>query len=89
MIIPATMSLGRMPKVSNGRIEMPGDKEIYVYNGKKHRDRGPAETHKRTGYKAWFRHGLLHRVNGPAVINADGSKEFWENGKLMRKEPKQ
>ncbi|MCW1839530.1 hypothetical protein [Prosthecomicrobium hirschii] len=25
----------------------------------------------------WYRHGRLHRENGPAIENSDGSKEFW------------
>lgn len=27
--------------------------------------------------------GVLHRTNGPAKIAADGSKEYWVNGKMM------
>lgn len=27
---------------------------------------------------------ILHRVDGPAVINVDGSEEWWTNGKLHR-----
>ena len=28
--------------------------------------------------------GQLHRVNGPAVIYADGDKEWWQNDRLHR-----
>lgn len=34
----------------------------------------------------YFKDGLLHNLEGPAVINSDGSKEWWENGKKIRYE---
>ena len=30
--------------------------------------------------KMWYQNGKLHRVNGPAVINADGTQEWYQNG---------
>ena len=27
----------------------------------------------------WYRNDMLHREDGPAVINADGSQEWWVN----------
>jgi hypothetical protein len=31
------------------------------------------------GYKAWYLHGQRHRVDGPAIERADGTKEYWVN----------
>lgn len=36
------------------------------------------------GTKRWYRSGLLHRSEGPAVEYADGAKEWWSNGKRHR-----
>ena len=30
--------------------------------------------------------GKLHRTDGPAVIKANGTKEWWEHGKFIRRE---
>lgn len=34
--------------------------------------------------KRWYRKGLLHRDDGPAVELPDGTKEWWVNGKRHR-----
>lgn len=76
-----------MQKLSNGRHLLSGDVYLYIYNGKKHRERGPAEINNRTGYKAWYKNGFLHNKRGPAVIDPiKGCKEYWEEGKLLRRE---
>ena len=31
-----------------------------------------------------YQNGELHRVNGPAVINADGTQEWYQHDKLHR-----
>ena len=37
----------------------------------------------RFGDKAWYLNGKRHRVNGPALEYADGTKEWWYlNGKI-------
>jgi len=84
MNIPITMSLGRIPKIPNGRHIMPGGVVIYVKDGDKHRENGPAEINTRTGYKAWFWKGKRHRKDGPAVVHANGEVEYWENGKKIK-----
>lgn len=33
---------------------------------------------------SWFKNGLLHRDNGPAVITKSGTKEWYKRGKLHR-----
>ena len=32
------------------------------------------------GTKEWFKNGLRHRDDGPAIEKADGTKEWWKNG---------
>jgi len=82
--VPVNISLGRVPGLPNGRHIVSGNKQIYIRNGKKHRDNGPAEI-RRDGYKAWFKFGVKHRSKGPAVIHPDGTKEYWVDGKFIKK----
>jgi hypothetical protein len=84
MFVPLNINLGNVPKLPNGRHVLAGNVHIYVHNGKKHRDNGPAEI-RPDGYKAWFRDGVKHRKGGPAVSYPDGTIEYWENGKLLRR----
>lgn len=84
MNIPISISLGRVPKLPNGRHVLAGDIQVYIKDGQKHRENGPAEINTRTGYKSWFKNGRRHRIGGPAVIDADGSEEYWENGKPVK-----
>ncbi len=35
------------------------------------------------GAKAWYRNGKLHREDGPAIEEADGSKEWFLNGNFI------
>lgn len=83
--IPISSNLGRVPKLSNGRHILSGNKQIYIKDGVKHRQNGPAEIHP-NGYRAWFWKGVKHRRGGPAVIHPDGTSEYWENGKFLKKE---
>jgi hypothetical protein len=40
----------------------------------------PAFENLETGLKLWFNKGyILNRLTGPAVINSNGTKEFWLN----------
>jgi hypothetical protein len=40
------------------------------------------ELHERlNGDRLWYRNGLLHREDGPAIERKDGIKAFWINGK--------
>ena len=34
----------------------------------------------------WYKHGVFHRENAPAIIWKDGVKEWWVNGKRHRTE---
>jgi len=86
VLIPIQANLGSVPKLGNGRNLLSGNKEIYIFNGQKHRERGPAEIHP-DGYQAWFWKGLRHNKKGPAIINPkENYKEFWINGKFIRRE---
>ena len=35
------------------------------------------------GNKFWYLNDQLHRENGPAVEDADGSKAYWINGEMI------
>ena len=32
----------------------------------------------------WYQNGLLHRLDGPAVIRADGTQHWYQNGQVHR-----
>jgi hypothetical protein len=36
------------------------------------------------GNQYWYLDGKVHRVDGPAIIRADGTKFWWLNGKVHR-----
>ncbi len=36
------------------------------------------------GTRYWYKNGLLHREDGPAIERQDGSKEWWLHGELHR-----
>ena len=38
------------------------------------------------GSEMWYKNGLLHREEGPAVIYSDGIKEWRKEGELHREE---
>lgn len=52
---------------------------IYLHNGKKHRENGPAYEGI-DGEQQWWQDGVLHREDGPAVIHDDGVEETWVRG---------
>jgi hypothetical protein len=86
-MIPISVNIGKMQKMANGKHSLQSDIEVYIYNGQKHRERGPAEINNRTGYKAWFKHGKLHNKGGPAVIDpVNKIAEYWIDGNFIRKE---
>lgn len=45
-----------------------------------HRDGDLPAVEYKMGDKEWWNHGLLHRVTGPAIVNADGSEYYYLNG---------
>ena len=40
-------------------------------------------TRKVEGYKAWYKNGVLHRENGPAIIRNNGSEYYYLNGEIQ------
>lgn len=50
----------------------------WVFDGKPHREDGPAYTHV-DGSEIWSLAGKWHREEGPAVIDSSGYKEWWLN----------
>ena len=83
--VQASINLGRVHKLPNGMYQLPGNSKVYLRDGRKHRENGPAEVRK-DGYEAYFWMGLRHRLNGPAVIYPNGIKEYWTHGKFIRRE---
>lgn len=60
-------------------------KEKWYFNGKLHRDHGPALVRHNRKWNEWWQHGILHRDNGPAVECFDLTHyEWWNNGLLHR-----
>ena len=55
------------------------DREVWIKDGKYHRDDGPAVIYC-DGSKEWFQHGVYHRADGPASIFKDGTKHWGLNG---------
>lgn len=43
-------------------------------------------THHR-GRKEWYLNGVIHRVDGPAIIYLDGHESWWLNGEWIRSGP--
>jgi hypothetical protein len=86
LLIPIGLNIGKLQKLPNGRNALSGDVDLYIFDGKKHRQGGPAEINKRTGYQAYFTHGLLNRKGGPALIDpVNNYIEFWEDGKFIQR----
>jgi hypothetical protein len=56
----------------------------YTVNNELSRYDGPAYEDFETGYKSYWKHGMRHRVDGPAVITSNDDLEYWVNGKRHR-----
>ncbi len=67
----------------NGKVVKHGIVMKFL-NGELHCSNGPAYVDYLTGDKKWYRHGQLHRINGPAVIYSDRSFEWYDHGELHR-----
>lgn len=39
------------------------------------------------GCESWYMNGVLHRLEGPAVIHSDGSEEWWAFGQHLESPP--
>jgi len=61
--------------------EICGDSRfIFNEDGVWHCETGPAIFGK--GYEAWYINGQLHRLDGPSIINNDGSTMWYKDNKL-------
>ena len=67
-------------------IEWVGGKEEWWYNGKPHRDGGPAIVYEAIGLEEWYVNGVLHREDGPAIKYYDGRFLWLLEGKIYSKE---
>ena len=36
------------------------------------------------GTLEWYKNGILHRTNRPAIVRPDGSEEYWINGNRVK-----
>lgn len=57
--------------------------EAWYKDGMRHRVDGPAFIHGRN--MVWFYEDELHNLNGPAVIEFGGPKQYWIYGQKMSK----
>ena len=83
-MIGLKVSLGQTPKIANGCHVMSGGVKIYIKNGLKHRDNGPAEIQK--DKEIWFKNGLKHRDNNLPAVEYPKSpelNEYWVEGKKV------
>jgi hypothetical protein len=59
------------------------NKTEYYYNGKLHREDGPAVEYV-NGTKLWYQNGQYHRLDGPACEFTNGDKFWYQNNKRHR-----
>jgi hypothetical protein len=60
-------------------IESVAGTKVWYFNGKLHREDGPAVEYP-NGTKVWYFNGVLHREDGPAIEFPDGNKYWYING---------
>lgn len=68
-----------------GNLKDEANTELFVLNGKLHREDGPALI-LYDGTMQWYQHGVLHRTNGPARIYSSNFQEYYLYGKRYDKE---
>ena len=66
----------------NGLIVLKNGTKYWYFNGKLHREDGPASI-RADGSMAWYLNDQLHRINGPAIERADGIKFWYLNGEQV------
>lgn len=73
---------------TNGPAVFSHDSKEYFREGVRHRDEGPAVLITLDNYvrAEWWKNGGLHRCNKPAVIDSDGTVEYWEDGVRVNKQ---
>ena len=68
---------------STMRVNPHGIVEYVLEDGTLHRDGDLPAKIDPIGVFSYWKNGRLHRKNGPAVINHDGSKSFYHNGEWL------
>ncbi len=68
-----------IPDNYTGIIESEDGSKVWLKNGKKHREDGPAIEFM-NGNKEWWIKGKLHRIDGPAIEKSNGHKQWWIDG---------
>ncbi len=67
------------------RVVVSDIKTEWYYQGKLHREDGPAIEYK-DGKKCWYLDDLLHNEDGPAIIYSSGTKHWYWHGHLHRED---
>ena len=68
--------------MTNPQIDSKGNKRWCNYQGRYHRDDGPA-VEMANGDKCWYKNNKLHREDGPAIELSDGSKAWYIRDKRI------
>ena len=59
----------------------------WICQGKRYDEEGEEILNEKGDiYLLWYKNGLLHRENGPAVEYSNGKKEWYKNGELHRED---
>ena len=75
----------RCHRVDGPAVEYKDGLCIWYFNGKIHREDGPAITWN--GSYEWWTNGKLHKEDGPAIDPVNGNKEWYLHGiKLTERE---
>lgn len=67
----------QISKWARGRVD------IWYQDGQIHRDGDLPAFEERDGKQAWYKKGVLHRENGPALITSSGVEMFYKNGSIV------
>lgn len=73
---------GRNYRLMQYVVEITDFSTVYRYEGKIHREGGPAII-RMDGVEEWYINGKLHRKDGPAVIGENGHKQWYIDGNLL------
>jgi hypothetical protein len=73
---------GTPSRLDGPAVIRPDGTEEWRVDGELHREGGPALVSPDGLEMSFYRRGLLHNDNGPAVILANGRVEYWRDGRL-------
>lgn len=72
------------PSGFTGKVINEGFSVERYKNGKLHSINKPTVVAVKSGTKLWYKNGVLHRKDAPAIEYADGRKEWYLNGVKVR-----